>query len=98
MSTTDNSPMDDRSSADVISVTSSNSMNKSHSLSYFKRTKAFGDRVGWRKRRDWIYTQEYDYPDGSPEGNLPCGWGFWFVVLSERVWLSVFSRVETCKM
>jgi uncharacterized caspase-like protein len=60
---------------------------------------AFGDRVGWRVNKSWIYYKDVTFDLKAPLGHLPGGgrsgfcvpvWGPWGRIL--------FSRVETCKM
>jgi eukaryotic-like serine/threonine-protein kinase len=61
---------------------------------------AFGDRIGWRKERSWVYYNDITFSLGAPEAHLP------WVACCVRgvVWGSIFSmgllfsRVQTCKM
>jgi hypothetical protein len=62
---------------------------------------AFGDRVGWRVNKSWIYYQDVTFDIKAPLGHLPgvkIWWGFRWDMIS-LVWnRGLFSRVETCKM
>jgi hypothetical protein len=64
---------------------------------------AFGDRVGWRVNKSWIYYKDVTFDIKAPLGHLP--WGgredVGLVVRRRRWWVgggTLFSRVETCKM
>jgi hypothetical protein len=56
---------------------------------------AFGDRVGWRVNKSWIYQNDVTFDLKAPLGHLPvCGvWMEWFEDGG-----CLFSRVETCKV
>jgi hypothetical protein len=75
---------------------------------------AFGDRVGWRVNKSWIYYKDVTFDLKAPLGHLPVGvvlfeYSFGWValrVVGGEVWdcfvgwlgCTLFSRVETCKM
>ncbi|MBE9236573.1 GUN4 domain-containing protein [Anabaena aphanizomenioides LEGE 00250] len=52
----------------------------------------FGDKVGWRKRGNWLYYNDITFDIKAPEGHLPLRFGEVVGVVR------VFSRVETCKL
>jgi hypothetical protein len=52
----------------------------------------FGDKVGWRKGGDWLYYSRLKWSKNAPIGMLP------WLVRGSLVGVSVFSRVETCKL
>jgi GUN4-like/TIR domain len=68
---------------------------------YNKDWEKFGDRVGWRMKRDWISYSDVTFNTNSPRGHLP--------LLIEKVvirqWggiggacVNLFSRAETCEL
>jgi hypothetical protein len=73
---------------------------------YEEAWKKFGDRVGWRVRKNWIFYGEVAFDTTTPEGHLPLrvvfevssqGWVCGWVVLGGEFWV-LFSRIETCKL
>ncbi|MBR8840749.1 MAG: GUN4 domain-containing protein [Stigonema ocellatum SAG 48.90 = DSM 106950] len=54
---------------------------------------AFGDRVGWRRREEWVYYLDLVFDLSAPLAHLP-------VLVAGLVGVSggLFSRIETCKM
>jgi hypothetical protein len=61
----------------------------------------FADKVGWRKKNQWLYYNNLTFSEKAPEAHLPCSWvgvagpsreflmvGFWGMDLS----VSLFSR------
>jgi serine/threonine protein kinase len=52
----------------------------------------FGDKVGWKKGGDWLYYSRLKWSKNAPIGMLP------WLVRGSLVGVSVFSRVETCKL
>jgi hypothetical protein len=67
---------------------------------------SFGDRVGWRKKGEWLGYKQLDPSFSSPQGNFPAvclgcwvvgrgvyggAGGFWFV-------LSILFRIKTCEL
>jgi eukaryotic-like serine/threonine-protein kinase len=64
--------------------------------------KKFGDKVGWRKKNEWLYYKDLTFSERAPAAHLPllwgerrgvfrgsyCGWEGW----------ELFSRVETCRL
>ncbi|MDB9336337.1 serine/threonine-protein kinase, partial [Nodularia spumigena] len=72
---------------------------------------AFGDKLGWRKGGNWLYYTDITFDIIAPNAHLPLawgigdGWGAWPVgSMGCNNWgwdmrmLSLFSRVETCKL
>jgi serine/threonine protein kinase len=68
---------------------------------------AFGDRVGWRVKKGWIYYSGIIFDLKAPQGHLPIlvwwgrgnlsGYVRGMVVMGERIgWIS--SRIKNCKM
>ena len=70
----------------------------------------FGDKVGWRKRGNWLYYRDITFDKKAPEGHLPQDFRF---QLGQTEWVFeveglrgissltsgvFFSRVETCKL
>jgi eukaryotic-like serine/threonine-protein kinase len=55
---------------------------------------AFGDRVGWKKKEEWLYYSDLTFDLTAPQGHLPLwqGGGIFYMLSG------LFSRVETCKM
>ena len=64
--------------------------------------KKFGDRVGWRRKGDWLDYKDLTFTSKAPQGHLPLGGGGWlFLMGGGRVGRGrgfLFSRVETCRM
>jgi len=59
---------------------------------------AFGDRIGWRVKKEWIFWDDINYNTKAPEGHLPLLWGLLLCDLfGDRV-RTFISRVETCKV
>ena len=57
---------------------------------------AFGDRVGWRKRGDWLYYYDLNFSTKALPGHLPMRDSEDLVVY---IWLiRWFSRIETCEV
>ncbi|NCS79240.1 MAG: hypothetical protein GPJ17_19325, partial [Microcystis aeruginosa K13-07] len=57
---------------------------------------AFGDRVGWRVNKSWIYYENVTFDIKARHGHLP---GVWVSSLGRDGGRGgLFSRVETCKM
>ncbi|MDB9381649.1 GUN4 domain-containing protein, partial [Nodularia spumigena CS-584] len=54
--------------------------------------KAFGDKVGWRKRGKWFYYKDISFDMTAPEAHLPWLWGGWNVVSC------VASRLVNCNI
>ena len=54
--------------------------------------KAFGDKVGWRKRGNWFYYKDISFDMTAPEAHLPWLWGGWSVVSS------LASRLVNCNI
>ncbi|WP_371819423.1 GUN4 domain-containing protein [Tolypothrix sp. PCC 7910] len=58
----------------------------------------FGDRVGWRVERNWIWYTQVTFYISAPRGHLPSlrrgGMGF----PGDRIFGVLFSRIETCKV
>ncbi|MDB9343348.1 GUN4 domain-containing protein [Nodularia spumigena CS-586/05] len=54
--------------------------------------KAFGDKVGWRKRGKWFYYKDISFDITAPEAHLPWLWGGWNVVSC------VASRLVNCNI
>lgn len=54
----------------------------------------FGDRVGWRAKREWLSYDSLNPSLSSPKGNCPCALA--------RVWwrggIFLFSRAQTCEL
>ncbi|MEG3851414.1 GUN4 domain-containing protein [Microcoleus sp. herbarium7] len=58
---------------------------------------AFGDRVGWRKKNEWLYYNYLTFSEKAPEAHLPVigsndGYGNWWIYLEEEYWVSLLSR------
>ncbi|MEI6446166.1 MAG: GUN4 domain-containing protein [Nostocales cyanobacterium ELA583] len=57
-----------------------------------------GDKVGWRKRGNWLYYNDITFDKKAPEGHLPSlfsiSWGSYYIFR----WEYFFSHVETCKL
>ncbi|MFM6309566.1 MAG: GUN4 domain-containing protein, partial [Dolichospermum sp.] len=50
----------------------------------------FGDKVGWRKRGDWLYCKDITFDIKAPKGHLPVwGMGWW----NDHRWL---EGTSTC--
>ena len=60
-----------------------------------KISEAFGDRVGWRVNSNWLHYIDLKFNTKAPEGHLP-GRGYKRGLACGL--LSLFSRVETCKV
>lgn len=66
----------------------------------------FGDKVGWRVNGSWIYYRDVTFSTSAPQGHLPFGgelgwWGVSRRYASVRGWalfVSLFSRIQTCKV
>ncbi|MFM6506306.1 MAG: GUN4 domain-containing protein [Dolichospermum sp.] len=66
----------------------------------------FGDEVGWTKGGNWLYYKDITFDKKAPEGHLPYFNLLWWeleeegeeVVYSVIVCVSLFSRVETCRL
>ncbi len=54
----------------------------------------FEDKVGWSKGGDRLYYKDITFDKKAPEGHLPGCWD----VLSPVLIVTIFSRVETCKL
>jgi GUN4-like len=69
---------------------------------------AFGDRIGWRLNKKWLYYKYLKFNTKAPEAHLPCGGaiasvgGWLYVDWGESWWskrgVSLLFRVETCKV
>jgi serine/threonine protein kinase len=63
-----------------------------------KILEAFGDRVGWRVNKKWLYYNDLKFNTKAQEGHLPAralGMGCWDWGLGG---VGLFSRVETCRV
>jgi serine/threonine protein kinase len=79
----------------------------------YKIWEALGDRVGWRKKNEWLRYRDFTFSEKAPEAHLPV----WVLVSHPRydkdgdeIWgelntaggrygsCALFSRVETCKV
>ena len=61
----------------------------------------FGDKVGWRKKNEWLPYNYLTFSERAPEAHLPGlrgsgGWSGWWHCDWDL--LDLFSRVETCKV
>jgi len=61
----------------------------------------FGDKVGWRKKNEWLHYNYLTFSERAPEAHLPGlrgsgGWSGWWHCDCDLLYL--FSRVETCKV
>jgi len=64
----------------------------------------FGDAVNWREQGKWTFDINYDI--SSPGGHLPSGGGGFLEMISKIssgggggiIFLSLFSRIQTCKL
>jgi serine/threonine protein kinase len=74
-----------------------------------KVAEKFGDKVGWRKKNQWLYYRDLPSREDAPEAHLPLGWLGVMGPLPEYLHVAVFgegfgwlcllfSRVETCKL
>jgi serine/threonine protein kinase len=63
----------------------------------------FGDRVGWRRKNEWLYYNDLTFSEKAPEAHLPwLRWGDggvdWSWVGWGRGGVLLFSRVEACRL
>ena len=61
---------------------------------------AFGDRVGWRVNKSWIYYKDVTFDIKAPLGHLPVGRGVWrYRLWGEEAWVSsLASRLVKCNI
>jgi serine/threonine protein kinase len=50
----------------------------------------FGDKVGWRRKNEWLYYKDLTFSERLPEAHLPRGVFGVFVPLSSSSWFGVF--------
>ena len=66
-----------------------------------KEYERFGDRVGWRKNKEWLTYSDFTFNLTSPKAHLPCPGNKNNILVLRVFSLSLpvfFRRVETCKL
>lgn len=61
---------------------------------------SFGERVGWRVKGDWLWSDNLTFTLNAPKGHLP-GFGVkkgWWLSWSVLGGWELFSRIEACKV
>ena len=68
----------------------------------------FGDKVGWRKKNEWLYYKDLTFSEQAPEAHLPAwgggsakGWVWCGVFGAGSLswsWYSLASRLVDCNI